>query len=93
MKIHGRNLTGEELATLLDEFANSKEREEIEEFTEHLTRRVHRTLQQKIMGMFVAAIEKWAESPFDARNEATVKLCKKIVEATGDKYDRALPYI
>jgi len=50
-----------------------------------------------IAGLILAVIEGWAEAcdqnQFDARNEATVKLMKKIVVATGDKYDRALPFI
>lgn len=92
--IHGRDLTGAELAQLVDEFVNSGKKEEVEAFADHIVNRTHRTLQQRIMGLFVATIEKWAAVPsFDARNEATVKLCKKIVEATGDKYDRMLPYI
>lgn len=46
------------------------------------------------MSLFLVTIEKWAATPsFDPRNEATVKICKKIVEATGDKYDRTLPYV
>ena len=57
----------------------------------------HRTLQQGMMRLFTACIEKWAEQAdkgqYDLRNEATVKLCKKIVEATGDKYDRGLPLV
>lgn len=95
---HGRDLTGEEMAQMLDEFCNSMDRRELPKFVEQVTLRTHRTLQQKIMGVFVATIEAWAEqakSPghFDARNEATVKLAKKMVDATGDKYDRTLPYI
>ncbi len=90
---HGRDLTGAEMAEMLDEFANSVGREQIPAFVEHVTRRTHRTLQQKIMGMFIACIEAWAVAPSDLRNEATVKLCKKIVESTGDKYDRMLPHI
>jgi hypothetical protein len=45
------------------------------------------------MGLFVACIEAWAVAPSDGRNEATVKLCKRIVDSTGDKYDRHLPYV
>lgn len=95
---HGRDLTGEEMGELLDEFVNGASREQMAAFVVKVTDRTHRTLQQKIFGAFVACIESWAaraERPglFDARNEATVKLCKKMVDATGDKYDRNLPYI
>lgn len=93
----GRDLSGEEMAETLDEFANGASTAEIAAFVERVTRRTHRTLQQKIMRLFVACIESWADctapGKHDARNEATVKLAKKIVDATGDKYDRTLPYI
>jgi hypothetical protein len=95
---HGRDLTGEEMAQMLDEFCNGLDRREVPKFVEQVTLRTHRTLQQKIMGLIVPLLEAWAEqakSPgrFDARNEATVKLAKKMIDATGDKYDRALPLI
>ena len=88
---HGRDLSGAELAEMVDEFCNSATKKDIEAFAEHVTCSVHRTIQQKIMGLFLATIEKWAVSQFDLRNEATVKMCQKIVAATGDKYDRCLP--
>lgn len=82
---------------MIDEFVNASGKDKYPEFVETLTLRTHRTLQQKIMGLFVASIEGWAkcaeERQFDARNEATVKLAKKMIDATGDKYDRGLPYI
>ena len=91
---NGRELKGSEMAMMLDEFCNSGQKEEFEAFVEQLTCRTHRTLQQRIAALFVRSFEAWAGvSSFDARNEATVKLAKKFVEATGDKYDRALPFI
>jgi hypothetical protein len=97
---HGRNLTGAEMAMMLDEFCNTlgNNDEKLDEFVTQVTRRTHRTLQQKIMGLFVKTIESWSEvaanpNLYDARNEATIKLAKKIVDATGDKYDRGLPCI
>lgn len=91
---HGRDLTGAEMAEMLDEWANSHRSEDVKEFADQIVNRTHRTLQQRVMGTFVAVIEMWAETKsFDGRNEATVKLAKKFVEATGDKYDRNLPYI
>ena len=90
---HGRDLTGAEMAEMLDEFCNASGQDKYADFVEQLTRGTHRTLQQKIMGLFVKAIEAWSEAPHDLRNEGTVMLCKKIVAATGDKYDRHLPYV
>jgi hypothetical protein len=92
---HGRDLTGAEMAVMLDEFANGQPTREVTAFVEQITMRTHRTLQQKIMGLFVACIETWAEDKggHDGRNEATVKLAKKMIDGTGDKYDRGLPYI
>jgi hypothetical protein len=92
---HGRDLTGAEMAQMLDEFANKSYDEDVAEFVEQITCRTHRTLQQKIMGLFMRTIEAWAgdKGGHDARNEATVALAKKIVAATGDKYDRFLPLI
>lgn len=97
---HGRDLTGEEMATMLDEFSNGADKKELEVFANYVTTRMHRTLQQKVMGLFVSCIEKWGDNYeknrskfFDPRNEATGKLASKLLECTGDKYDRQLPYI
>lgn len=95
---HGRDLTGREMAEMLDEFVNAHGKSQIDDFTVQVTMRTHRTLQQGIMRLFIATIEAWAnlaEKPgfFDGRNEATVKLAKKMIDATGDKYDRLLPTI
>lgn len=91
---HGRELTGAEMGEMLDEFCNGAGREHIPAFVEHVTSRMHRTLQQKVMGLFLRCIEAWAEDKggHDGRNDATVKLCKEIVDKT-DKYARMLPYI
>ncbi len=93
---HGRDLSGTDMAMMLDEFANKADDSDVQEFVEQLISRTHRTLQQQIMNLFIASIEKWASlgtDQYDLRNEATVKLCKKIIAATGDKYDRHLPLI
>lgn len=92
---HGRDLTGEEMGEMLDEFVNGADKARMAAFVEQVTCRVHRTLQQKIMGAMIQCIESWAENKrgHDPRNEATIKLAQKIVAATGDKYDRHLPYI
>lgn len=90
--------TGAEMARELDSWINGSDKTDVEAFAVELTDRTHRTLQQRCMDLFVACIEIWAERSkrpglFDARNEATVKLAKKMVDATGDKYDRFLPLI
>lgn len=90
---HGRDLTPEEMAQMLDEFVNGHDDDESRKaFAEQVTLRTHRTLQQNIMRLFVATLEAWAEAPYDLRNESTVALAKKFL-ATGDKYDRHLPYV
>lgn len=54
--------------------------------------REHRTLQQSMMRCFMHQIKVWSETDFyDLRNEATVMLCKKIMEAVKD--DEFLPFI
>lgn len=94
-RTHGRDLSPEEMATVLDEFVNSHNNEkDLEAFATQVVERTHRTLQQGIMRLFVTTISKWASCDrFDPRNEATVNLSKKMIAATGDKYDRFLPHI
>lgn len=93
---HGRNLSGEQMARLLGEFVNANGKSTYAQVAQEIVTREHRTLQQNIMGFFVAVIEAWATLPedrYDLRNEATVRLARKIVAGTGDKYDRHLPHI
>ena len=92
---HGRDLTGAEMAQMLDEFINGASVDShMKEFAEQITDRTHRTLQQAIMRAFLLCIERWAAAPhYDLRNAATVLLCRKFIAATGDKYDRFLPYV
>jgi hypothetical protein len=86
---------GIEAARALADFANAMGNgPEVAAFVEELTCRTHRTLQQSVMRLMVACIEAWAASKNrDLRNEATVKLCQRIVELTGDTYERHLPRI
>jgi diphthamide synthase subunit DPH2 len=89
-------VTGKEMAQALENFANGCSKTDVEEFVDYIVHNTHRTLQQGIMRIAVTLIEKYAtlkEGEYDLRNEATVKLCKRIVAATGDKYDRGLPLI
>lgn len=55
----------------------------------------HRTLQQQVMNVMLACMEKWADDYkcgyYDLRNEATCKLAVKIIESIKD--DKYLPYI
>lgn len=62
------------------------------QFADQITR-AHRTLQQSAMRAFLACIQQWGVLPagfdahphaYDARNEATVLLCRRIVAALGD---------
>ena len=94
---HGRDLTPDEMAEMLDEFVNCHNTTaDRDAFVEKVVYGTHRTLQASIMRYFVALVEKYAtltSGQFDGRNAAVVQLSKKIVEGTGDKYDRVLPYI
>lgn len=93
-------MTPRELAQELANMVNSVLPEKHEEFIDEILSRTHRTLQQNIMRYVVLGlIEAWAEKYekehdkyFDLRNEATGRLCKRIVE-TFDKYERNLPHI
>jgi hypothetical protein len=62
------------------------------DFVEVVTR-AHRTLQQSAFKLFMACIKEWATHEYyDARNEATVKLSRRIVAALGDDVD-SIPFI
>lgn len=56
----------------------------------------HRTLMQSTTGVLIQFIELLAEDYkngfYDARNEASCKFAKKVMENT-DSIDRALPFI
>lgn len=91
---HGRDLTGAEMAEMFDEFCNSGRADErTQDFVDQVTKRTHRTLQQKMAGLFMRTFEGWSTAQFDARNEATVKIAKTIVEATKSQFYKSLPYI
>lgn len=88
-------LNAQELADAVADFVNGADKEDRDAFVEQIVYRTHRTLQQNVMKLIVPLIEKWAglkESEYDLRNEATVKLARKLISTT-DKYDRALPLI
>lgn len=93
---HGRDLTGAEMAQMLDEFCNGVTQEKIDEFVDTLVHRTHRTLQQKIASLMLNAFEKWGdlkEGQYDLRNEATVKVARLVKEAIKDVFYKRLPSI
>ena len=82
----------EELEKILSRYFNTFQQiERFKTLSGHILND-HRTLQQTIMRFFIYMIKEWAETPFfDGRNEATIKLCRKIVEQLAD--DLYLPNI
>lgn len=70
-------------------------RQFIKDFVEAICHRTHRTLQQVIMGVACSLIAQWAEDykaeNYDGRNEATCRLCHKIMESHAE--DMWLPFI
>ena len=82
----------EELAKSLTHFFNTFGTEERFKLLSKNLMNEHRTLQQTTMKFFIHQMKEWAETEFyDGRNEATVKLCKKIVEEMKD--DLYLPLV
>jgi hypothetical protein len=62
-------------------------------FAEEIVYSTHRTSQQAAFKLFMACVKEWAKQDrYDARNEATIKLSKQIVEALGDEIDM-IPFI
>jgi len=65
----------------------------IDVFTENISR-VHRTLQQNFWRMIQQMAREYAKLDenecYDLRNEAAVKWCKRITEATNDL---GMPYV
>jgi len=84
---------GEDVAEVLTDYVNSSSRHD-EDFTDVITQRTHRTLQQGVFKLFMGCVDGWAEmdkkNMHDPRNEATVKQSTKIKEALKDDY---LPFI
>ena len=76
----------------LENFVNGATKKDMAEFVDYVVHYAHRTLQQRMMALFMDVIQAWAKSSFDLRNEATVKLAQKIMSKL-DKYDVMLPLI
>lgn len=90
---HGRDLTGREIAEMLEEWSNQADDTDIRDFVEQITQRTHRTLQQRIMAALCQLLVAWSrQTNFDARNEKTITLAKQFVGGL-DKYDLFLPLI
>lgn len=84
---------GSEMAKLLSVFCNSFT-VDVKGFVAQIMNE-HRTLQQTVFGLMMATIKEWAKEAdtgrYDLRNEATVKMSKKIMDALGD--DTYIPFI
>lgn len=85
-------VTPEELESKTEDFLNVICNGEKEEKFVELMSRGHRTLQQNYTRFVMRWIKSQSESKyFDGRNEASVNLCKKIMDAVKDDY--SLPTI
>ena len=81
------------LADLMGRYFNTySDRERADLLVKEVSRQ-HRTLQQSIGKYIIAQIKAWAETEhYDLRNEATVMLCRKIMENLKDE-ETHLPMI
>ena len=87
-----KKMTSEELQKETENFLNSMCNTENEVKFIELMSRAHRTLQQSYTRFVMRWIGKMAMTEyFDGRNEASVKLCKKIINAVKD--EDSLPLI
>lgn len=92
----GRDLTGAQMAQMLDEFVNGCDEKHMLDFCDQLVNRTHRTLQQKIATLMMRSFTAWANlahDRYDLRNEATVKLARTIVNSTKEVFYKSLPLI
>lgn len=76
-------MTAKEVAEVISRFVNGASSQDIAELASEI-RRDHRTLQQMTFKLVATLIEQWAKDAtdrnFDARNEATVQTCRKLVD-------------
>lgn len=74
-----------DLATRLENFVNRNDRSAYEAVADAIVYGTHRTLQQNVMRLFLTVLKKWSEAldanRYDARNEDTVRLARKILDA------------
>lgn len=97
MEESSRRKTGEEAAEMMENFVNCMSmKAQEEEFAKKIVFGTHRTLNQSFWGLIFKTINMQAtefdKGRFDLRNEASGKLCKKIVETLGDDL-MFLPFI
>jgi hypothetical protein len=72
---------------------NFNYKEQAELFFGRLSRE-HRTLQQNFWRMMIKVIEKYADSEwYDARNEASVQMCRVLKTALENNYFLDLPTV
>jgi hypothetical protein len=81
-----------EVVTKLERLVNCFDDEAVAKAFVESMRSTHLTLQQSMMRVFMAQIKAWSETSWvDLRNQATVDLCKEIMEKVGN--DSFLPFI
>lgn len=84
---------GQKLAEDMLSYVNGASRSDFHDVLDRLDHG-HRTLQQALMSLIVEIIRDYARKgpyEYDGRNEATVKLCKAIVERCGNEL--YLPFV
>jgi hypothetical protein len=81
-------MTGTEAAKVMEDFVNGNR--DKKEFVEYIVNNTHRTLNQSLIGLFIAVLKYEAGASYDGRNEASVKFCKSIEKQLDEVY---LPYI
>lgn len=79
-------MSAEEIAEVLSRFVNGSDTSKLKELAKLMTKD-HRTLQQLKMKLACLFIEEMASQEFyDARNEASVKAAKAMIEGFKSKY-------
>lgn len=86
-----RRKTGQEAGQFMENFVNvMSNRKENAEFVNYIVHRTHRTLNQGLIGLFVEVMKEQAltyeKGRFDARNEASGKLCSEIRPTLDNAY-------
>ena len=85
----------EEIAGGMESFVNTFDRSGDKIFVEHVTLRIHRSLQQSIFRLFYRCIQSWSKSyedgNYDLRNETACKLSHEIVDLLKDR--DGIPFI
>lgn len=79
-------LTGTDLGEMIEDFVNYSNKDEFELVVKYVCR-MHRTLQQKFFELVLAYISEHSKQDTDLRNEYSVNVAKKLVEAMQDKED------